>query len=107
MEEDNKLENPKGYTVVNVKKKQVIYKCGKCEFRSNDIEVVKKHTTNEHKEKVEQVDTVDTMDTHSENDEDVLDSVTAYLKEYRKKKKESDKVFGSRGQRAHSPDNEW
>ena len=104
-EEDQKLANPKGFTIV--RKKQVIYKCGNCEFRSNNIEVVRKHTTNEHKgnngDTMEHEDKVDKEETHSENDEDVHDSVTAYLKVYRKKKKESDKVSGSGGPRAQSP----
>jgi hypothetical protein len=39
----------------------------------------------------------------TDDDEDVHDSVTAYLKEYRKKKIESEKVSASGGPRAHTP----
>ena len=96
-EEDQKLANPKGFTIV---RKKVIYKCGICEFRSNDVEVVRSNTTNEHKGNKEKVscsdnngytiehgENIDNEETHNENDKDVHDSVTAYLEKNRKKKK--------------------
>ena len=109
VEEDQ--QSGKGFTIV--RKKQVLYKCGKCDFRSHDVEVVRSHTTENHKGNKEKVndDNGDTLEhgdncdnelTDNENEEDVHDSVTAYLKEYRKKKKESDKVSAG-GPRAQSP----
>ena len=53
--------------------------------------------TSEHEENI------DNEETEDENHEDVQDNVTAYLKEYRKRKKESDKVSAYGGPRAHSP----
>ena len=50
---------------------------------------------------IDHEENIDNGDT--ENDEDVHDSVTAYLKEYRKKKKESEQVSKSGGPRAQSP----
>ena len=100
-------------------KKQVIYKCFICEYRANDVEVVRKHTTEMHrgnngdKEKVnvsdsdnngETIDHEENIDNgNRENDEDFHDSVTTYLKEYRKKKKESEQVSKSGGPGAQSP----
>ena len=70
---------------------------------------MRRHTTNDPKGSKEvnysdfdnDVDTIEDgekiykkEETHSENDEDVHDSVTAYLKEYRNKINESDKVSG-------------
>ena len=117
VEETKNKENHKGFTIV--RKKQVIYKCAICEYRANDVEVVRKHTTEMHrgnngdKEKVnvsdsdnngETIDHEENIDNgNRENDEDFHDSVTTYLKEYRKKKKESEQVSKSGGPGAQSP----
>jgi hypothetical protein len=114
--EENEIpENPKGFTIV---KKKVVYKCATCDFRENDVEAVRKHTNEKHtghkdgKEMVNETDSDNNGDTleiednignEDTDDEDVHDSVTAYLKEYRKKKIESEKVSASGGPRAHTP----
>ena len=87
VEETQKPENPKGFTVI--RKKQVVYKCAICEFRANDMEVVRNHAPEKHrgnrldKEKVNvtRVDNNGDIDKENEeNNEDVHDSVSAYLK---------------------------
>ena len=116
MEENQIPENPKGFTIV---RKKVVYKCATCDFRANDMEAVRKHKVEKHrghkgnKETVNVTDSDNNGDTieneensgneDTDDDEDVHDSVTAYLKEYRKKNTESEKVSASGGPRAHTP----
>ena len=119
LEKNKKNENLEGFTIV--RKKQVIYKCATCEFRANEAEVVQRQATEKHRgnnrnkekvnvsdldnngETIEHEENIDNKETGDKNDEDVQDNITAYLKEYRKKKKESDKVSASGGPHAHSP----